>query len=1533
MERRFGSLLGVLVLVISALTMAGCPKTAVSSQGQTGYAVSFGIEGEPANGVLTAKIGEKELKNKESAPLGATVVFTARPNDGCKVKEWKVDGKIVNGTENTYSLKISKAVSVTVSFEKTSPPPSPTAKRKVTFSVEGTPANGTLKAMVGSTEIGSGAAVEQGKTVLFTASPAAGFMVESWTGITPASPNAAEVTHTVTADITVKVTFKKIPSQTFSVTVQAGEHGKALVNPSLLEGNKAAKGTVLIFTATPDDGFVVDKWTIQGGSFEAGTGEDGNSTAKVKVTADVAVRVSFKAKPAGTVQYNVEHWQQNVTGNDYIKVDTEDKTGVTGAITEAQAKTYTGFRSLGIIQKPIAADGSTVVQIKYDRNLITLTLNLDGGGLTPPLPENKLKGRFGSDVPAVANPIKEGYVFSVWNPELPKKFPAENGTYTAQWAKEGDYTITYHLDGDSYNTNPASYNVETATITLNPAIKIGYDFAGWYDNAACSGYPVTHIVKGSTGNKEFWPKWKVRSYTITYNLDGGTNNSSNPDSYTVETETIILKPAIKIGYDFLGWYDNASCSGYPVTHIEKGSTRNKEFWAKWEAIPYTITYHLNGGKNDADNSANYTIETKTILLKDAEKEGYTFKGWYNNAACSGSPVTCIEKGSTGDREFWAKWEAVTYSITYHLNGGENDTGNPANYMEIETITLKPAVKTGYDFLGWYDNASYSGSPVTCIEKDSTGNKAFWAKWKIVTYSISYNLDGGKNHVDNPANYTVETATILLKDAEKKGYTFKGWYDNAACSGYPVTHIEKGSTGNKAFWAKWEIAIYSISYNLNGGKNHADNPANYTVETETIWLKDAEKKGYTFEEWCEPFPGGYILWNQIKKGSTGNKTFQANWKIVTYGITYHLNGGENDTDNPVNYTIETATIWLKPAEKKGYTFKGWYNNAACSGSPVTDIVRGSTGYKEFWAKWEAVTYSITYHLNGGSHSGNPASYNAEMGTITLEDANKANYTFKGWYNNAACSGSPVTDIVRGSTGYKEFWAKWEAVTYSLTYHLNGGSHSGNPASYNAEMGTITLEDANKANYTFKGWYDNAEFTGSPVTRIVKGSTGNKELWAKWEAISYTITYDLDGGKNHTDNPANYTIETETITLKPAVKKEYIFKGWYDNAEFTGSPVTCIEKGSTGNKTFWAKWKINEYMVTFSVEGEHGTLTAQSDGIAATADSPITVEHGKTVTFTAEPAGDYKVNKWTVTPAEALQTGGGGGKSITVKVSAATEVKVTFNPSFDKTYTIGDVSFTMKGIDAVTYERLGHSDESNNQPHTVSISAYRIGETEVTQELWQAVMGNNPSNFQGTRYPPESGEVQEKRPVEEVSWYECIAFCNELTKKAGFEAADCVYYVQGSSTVVYTKAHAQVKKQPIQRLSRKGFRLPTEAEWEWAAKGGTEDKWAGTNDEDTLGNYAWCYKNSNQKTHQVKLKLPNGYGLYDMSGNVQEWCWDRAGELPDPLPADYEGYYDGYQRVFRGGGWCNGAFQAARAYRKDYNSGRSYDDLGLRVACRP
>ena len=226
-------------------------------------------------------------------------------------------------------------------------------------------------------------------------------------------------------------------------------------------------------------------------------------------------------------------------------------------------------------------------------------------------------------------------------------------------------------------------------------------------------------------------------------------------------------------------------------------------------------------------------------------------------------------------------------------------------------------------------------------------------------------------------------------------------------------------------------------------------------------------------------------------------------------------------------------------------------------------------------------------------------------------------------------------------------------------------------------------------------------------------------------------------------------------------------------------------------------------------------------------------------------------------------------------------------------------------------------SDNKPHSISLSAYLIGETEVTQELWQAVMGNNPSWFQGSSNPPDGSEEQGKRPVENMNWYKAIAFCNELSKACGLELC---YRAIGENNFVCD-------------WNKNGFRLPTEAEWEWAAMGGKDYKWAGTDSESELGNYAWYEANSNEKTHQVKLKSPNGYGLYDMTGNVWEWCWDRYGSLSDVLPPNYTGAASGSKRVERGGS-CNASERyALRAYR-------AYDDpdlfltvLGLRVVCRP
>lgn len=225
-------------------------------------------------------------------------------------------------------------------------------------------------------------------------------------------------------------------------------------------------------------------------------------------------------------------------------------------------------------------------------------------------------------------------------------------------------------------------------------------------------------------------------------------------------------------------------------------------------------------------------------------------------------------------------------------------------------------------------------------------------------------------------------------------------------------------------------------------------------------------------------------------------------------------------------------------------------------------------------------------------------------------------------------------------------------------------------------------------------------------------------------------------------------------------------------------------------------------------------------------------------------------------------------------------------------VNGVSFTMIAVKGGTFQMGATSEQgsdanSNEYPvHSVTLSSYYIGETEVTQELWEAVMGSNPSFFSGNP----------QRPVEKVSWNDCKEFITNLNNLTGMN-----------------------------------FRLPTEAEWEYAARGGNESqgyKYSGSN---TIGNVAWYSGNSGDATHNVKTKSPNELGIYDMSGNVYEWCEDWLGDYSSGSQTNPTGPSSGSRRVLRGGNWIYSAVVcrvSARSSSNDPDYGRNY--YGFRLA---
>jgi len=823
---------------------------------------------------------------------------------------------------------------------------------------------------------------------------------------------------------------------------------------------------------------------------------------------------------------------------------------------------------------------------------------------------------------------KDGYEFLGW-------FDAQVGgsrVITIEQGSAGDieiyahwdlieYTISYTNTMAAENPNETTYTVESETIVLIALEVEGFNFDGWYD-INHSGELVTQIPAGSTGNMTLVAGWILVDYSITYNNTKGAENT-NPTEYTILSDTITLTPISAAHYDFIGWFDAAE-GGSEVESIPKGSKGNIELYAHWEIIEYDIAYYNIKGAANA-NPATYTIESETIELEALEKDGYEFLGWFD-AEEGGTEVTEIANGSFGNLELYAQWSAIEYSITYNNTYGAINP-NPTKYtIETPTIVFVPLSAQGFDFSGWYD-AEVGGTKVETIPLGSTGNLTLYARWSAVEYTITYNNTKGAEN-SNPAQYTIETDDIVFTPISAEGYEFLGWFD-AEEDGTEVTEIASGSTGDVILFAQWNAIEYDIIYNnLEGAIN--DNPATYTIEFDEIRLEDLEREGYLFLGWFDAAEGGTEI-TVIANGSFGEIELYAYWETVTYTITYN-NVKEAENENPTQFTIESDEIELVDLSLDGYDFLGWFD-AAEGGNKVEYISSGTAIDITLYAHWNLIEYNIVYNNTKGADNPNPENYTIESEDITLEELEKEGYLFLGWFD-AAEGGTEVTEIASGSTGEVVLYAQWSPREYSISYYnVEGADNPNEQTSYTIESPTIVLQDAEKENKVFLGWFD-AEEGGSQVTEIPAGSTGDIELYAMWSE-NYSITYVLNGGVSDGDLPETYTA-ADSFILEAPIRDNYYFDGWYTEyaegefgEDIWGGHITKINAGTHGNLTLYAKWLAATAGLQYDLinDGTEYMATGTNNSMIETAIIASAID-GKKVTMIGSYAFNAKSSLTTV-----------------------------------------------------------------------------------------------------------------------------------------------------------------------------------------------------------------------------------------------------------------------------------------------------------------
>ena len=818
--RKAHAFLGAAAFMLAAVFTMAC-KMETNSAPET-FSVQFDAK---EHGALIAKVSGKQINADTKQEKGTIVEFTATPEDGYAVDKWTITGSAFeknSGTDGslTAKVKITKNTTVNVSFTKNSyavsfdakgGSPVPEAqtvsyndkaaspeepvkegytfagwftkagdepwdfatnavtantalyakwqvkKHTVTFSVND--GNGELTAKLDGNTFTTDTEVEYGKTVEFSATPEDGYAVDTWTitGSEFENDTGTDGSLTakvkITANTTVNVTFKQKEITEFTVEMTHGENGTLSASPAIPASGKVAKDTEITFSATPEDGYAVDTWTITGSEFENDTGTNGSLTAKVKITENTTVNVTFKQKeitPPAITEFTVEMtYGENgslsaspaIPASGKVAKDTE----ITFSATPEDGYAVDTWTITGSeFENDTGTNGSLTAKVKITENT-TVNVTFKQKEITPPaITEFTVEMTHGENGSLSASPTIPASGKVAKDTEITFSATPEDGYAVDTWTITGS-----EFENDSGTDGSLTAK---AKITENTTVNVTFKQKEITPPAITEfTVEMTHGENGSLSASPAIPaSGKVAKDTeITF--------SATPDAgYAVDTWTITGSKFEK----------NAGTDGSLTAKVKitKNTTVNVRFIKK----SYTVSFDAKGG-SPVPAAQTVSYNDKAAAPAEPAKEGYTFAGWFNKAG--DKPWDFAANAVTANTALYAKWQVKKHTVTFSVNNGNGaltaqldgntfTTGTEVAYGK--TVEFSATPEDGYAVDTWTitgskfeKNTGTDGSLTAKVKitENTTVNVTFKQKEIYKTVPFGVNGAGLDSHLKNTAPHT------------------------------------------------------------------------------------------------------------------------------------------------------------------------------------------------------------------------------------------------------------------------------------------------------------------------------------------------------------------------------------------------------------------------------------------------------------------------------------------------------------------------------------------------------------------------------------------------------------------------------------------------------------------------------------------------------------------------------------------------------------------------------------------------------------